>query len=79
MALADVYDALTSRRTYRDPTSHDEAVKVIAHIKGKHLDPDVVDAFLEIHDQFYAAALTYQDTAEDMQQKQAYLDRSKPD
>jgi putative two-component system response regulator len=46
IALVDVYDALTTRRRYRGPLTHDEAVNVIASGAGTHFDPAVVDAFL---------------------------------
>jgi adenylate cyclase len=46
MAIVDVYDALTTRRRYRQPLSHDQAVELIVNGYGTHFDPDVVDAFL---------------------------------
>jgi adenylate cyclase len=52
MALADVYDAMTSRRIYKPPVPHDEAVGVILEEKGRHFDPDVVDAFLKAEHKF---------------------------
>jgi HD-GYP domain-containing protein (c-di-GMP phosphodiesterase class II) len=52
MAIADVYDALISKRTYKPPYSHEEAVKIITENRGKYFDPDMVDAFLEIHEEF---------------------------
>jgi PAS domain S-box-containing protein len=45
VALADVYDALTSKRSYKQALSHEEALKIILSEKGTHFDPDVVDAF----------------------------------
>jgi adenylate cyclase len=48
MALVDVYDAVTTRRAYREPMSHDDAVAFIVAGKGTHFDPSVVDAFLEV-------------------------------
>ena len=48
MALVDVYDAVTTRRAYREPMSHDEAVSFIVAGSGTHFDPAVVDAFLEV-------------------------------
>ena len=48
MALVDVYDAVTTRRAYREPMSHDEAVEFIVAGRGTHFDPAVVDAFLEV-------------------------------
>ncbi len=46
MALADVYDALVSPRVYKPALPHEEAVRIIESERGKHFDPDVVDAFL---------------------------------
>lgn len=47
VALADVYDALVSRRVYKDAFSHQEARQMILAERGEHFDPDVVDAFLQ--------------------------------
>ena len=52
MALADVYDALVSKRCYKRAFSHEAACDIIAAERGEHFDPDIVDVFLEIHDQF---------------------------
>jgi putative two-component system response regulator len=73
MALADVYDALISRRVYKEPMAHADAVKIIEIASGQHFDPDVVQAFLQIHQQFYAIALTYADSEGDLQRKVDYL------
>jgi adenylate cyclase len=48
VAVVDVYDAMTARRLYRDPVSHEEAVNLIVAGRGTHFDPDVVDAFLRV-------------------------------
>jgi len=45
VALADVYDALTSKRSYKQALEHDEAVKIIVSEKGTHFDPDIVEVF----------------------------------
>jgi HD-GYP domain-containing protein (c-di-GMP phosphodiesterase class II)/PAS domain-containing protein len=45
-ALADVYDALTSRRPYKDAWAHDRAVEEIRSLRGTHFDPAIVDIFL---------------------------------
>ena len=45
VAVADVYDALVSKRPYKDPIPHEEAVRTILAERGTHFDPDVVDAF----------------------------------
>jgi putative nucleotidyltransferase with HDIG domain len=47
-AVADVYDALTTTRPYRDPYSWTEAREILRRGRGSHFDPDVVDAFLGI-------------------------------
>jgi len=46
VAIADVYDALTSRRVYKDAMAHEKAVEIIKSERGSHFDPEVVDAFL---------------------------------
>ncbi len=50
MALADVYDALTSKRCYKDQIPHEKAKSMILREKGEHFDPMVVDAFLRQED-----------------------------
>jgi len=55
VALADVYDALTSKRVYKAAFAHDVAKSMIAAESGKHFDPDVVAAFLRSEDRFIAA------------------------
>jgi putative two-component system response regulator len=67
MALADVYDALISKRVYKPPFSHEKAVEIIVEGKGKHFDPDLVDAFLELQDTFRNIALTFADFDEERQ------------
>lgn len=47
IAIADVYDALTSRRTYKEAYPHERALQMIKIERGKHFDPDIVDVFLE--------------------------------
>jgi len=46
MALADVYDALTSKRCYKDAFPHEIAKKIIFEGRGNHFDPVIVDSFL---------------------------------
>ena len=46
MALSDVYDALISKRVYKDAFTHDEAKNIILEGRGTHFDPDIVDAFI---------------------------------
>ncbi len=52
VALADVYDALTTKRVYKDEFTHEVARKIILEGRGTHFDPRIVDAFLEIEDVF---------------------------
>ncbi|QDU95113.1 HD-GYP domain-containing protein [Lignipirellula cremea] len=52
VAVADVYDALTSRRVYKDAFSHEKARDIIVGDRGSHFDPAIVDAFLQIEDDF---------------------------
>src|SRR5208283_638965 len=54
VAIADVYDALTTERRYKRSYSHEEALDLIVQEKGKQFDPELVDAFLEVEDQFNA-------------------------
>jgi putative two-component system response regulator len=73
VALADVYDALISNKVYKDGVSHDKAVQIIFGERGAHFDPDLVDAFIEMQDEFAAIAQRYADTEADMQRKIEYL------
>ncbi len=59
MALADVFDALISKRVYKDAFSFDAARNIITEGRGAHFDPDVVDTFLHQFETFRAIALTY--------------------
>ncbi len=61
MAVADVYDALISRRIYKEPFTHENAVAYILQKQGKHFDPDVIDAFLAIQDEFRQIAEKFRD------------------
>jgi putative two-component system response regulator len=56
MALADVYDALVSDRPYKKAFTHEKAVEILTEIKGTHLDPVIVDVFLDIHEAFREVA-----------------------
>ena len=66
MAVADVYDALISRRVYKPPLPHAVSVDIIREGRGKHFDPDMVDAFLGIAEQFFAVAERYTDSEEEV-------------
>ena len=61
MAVADVYDALINKRVYKAAFSHDQACSTIVKGKGTHFDPDMVDAFVSIAEDFRSIALKYPD------------------
>jgi len=65
MALADVYDALISRRVYKPPFTHQQAVEMILQGKGRHFDPAMVDAFMDIQEDFRQIALRFVDFEEE--------------
>lgn len=69
MAIADVYDALISRRVYKEGMAHAQAAKIIVDGKGKHFDPDVVDAFLALEDVFQEVAARFADSDLELQKK----------
>ena len=50
--LCDTYDAIRSKRSYKDALSHEVAVRRIMSDSGEHFDPDIVDAFLKIENEF---------------------------
>ena len=52
MALVDVYDALRSKRVYKEAYSHEESVEIIKEGRGSHFDPEIVDVFLENEGEF---------------------------
>ncbi len=63
MALADVFDALISRRVYKGAMTPDEARAIMAEQRGRHFDPDLLDLFLAGFDEFCAIARRYPDEA----------------
>ncbi len=65
VGLADMYDALTSKRVYKEAMSHEEAVRTICEGRGTHFDPDVVDAFMLVHQRFEAAGSVIRQPDED--------------
>lgn len=62
-AIADVFDALISKRPYKEPYSIEKSLKIIKENKGKHFDPDVVDAFLDIKQEVLSIVEQYKDYA----------------
>jgi len=62
VAIADVYDALSSRRVYKEPLDRQQCVDKIREEAGKHFDPDLVKAFLQIEPEFWRIAQQNVDT-----------------
>jgi putative two-component system response regulator len=69
MALADVFDALISRRVYKEPFAPELARRMIVEQRGMHFDPDVCDAFDAGYDEFCAIAQRYADTQASVEAK----------
>jgi len=65
MALADVYDALMTRRVYKPPFDLVETTRIICEGRAKHFDPDVVDAFMACREQFADIAERFADPLPD--------------
>jgi len=59
VALVDAYDAITSKRRYKEPSTHEEAMELIKADSGRHFDPEIVRAFLECHQEFDAIRARY--------------------
>ena len=65
MAVADVYDALISKRVYKPAFPHEKAVAIIREGRGAHFDPEITDAFLAIAEEFRDIARRYEDSETD--------------
>ncbi len=59
VAMVDVYDALSSRRVYKAPLTHEECLDVIRKESGRHFDPILVEVFLQIEDEIRTIAARY--------------------
>ncbi len=66
VALADVYDALISKRVYKEIFSHAWARETIRDGSGKHFDPDVVDTFVSIEETFISIKNRYIDSEKEL-------------
>lgn len=74
MTVADVYDALISRRVYKEPISHAKAFEIIVSKKSVKFDPDIVEAFVEHQDDFLAISKKYEDNENSIKNKQDKID-----
>jgi putative two-component system response regulator len=79
MAVADVYDALISRRVYKEGMPHEKAVAIMREGRGSHFDPDILDTFLGLVDEFERIARQFADSDADIAQKAEDLARAKGD
>jgi putative two-component system response regulator len=61
MAVADVYDALISQRVYKAAHSHEDSVTILRNGRGNHFDPDILDAFIELQEEFRTIARRFAD------------------
>jgi HD-GYP domain-containing protein (c-di-GMP phosphodiesterase class II) len=61
VAIADVYDALVSKRVYKEAWPEEEVIKEITSLAGKHFDPELVKSFVEIHEVIKAVRAKYPD------------------
>ena len=66
MAVADVYDALISRRVYKEAESHEEALTIMARESGRHFEPEILSAMLRISDQFQRIATEFAESSHEM-------------
>ena len=66
VAIADVFDALTTRRPYKEPFSLEKSFAIIREGRGNHFNPRVVDAFFEITDEILAIKEQYKDEQESL-------------
>jgi putative two-component system response regulator len=76
MAVADVYDALISRRVYKQAVSHEKAVRIMIENRGTHFDADMIDAFVEIQNEFRAIAQRFADSDEGIDKQTPQLVRA---
>jgi len=76
MAVADVYDALISRRVYKAPLSHEQATEIIVAGRGRHFDPDVADAFLALQAEFRLISTRFDDRDEQLVELEARARRA---
>ncbi|UCC32441.1 MAG: HD domain-containing protein [Phycisphaerales bacterium] len=78
VATADIYDALSSRRVYKDPLPHEECIAIIRGEAGKKLDPDLVELLLGVQSRIRSIALKYADAPDQATQRQS-VDLGQPE
>ncbi len=76
VAVADVFDALTSRRAYKDAFSHQVARDIIESDSGKHFDPTIVKAFFRVEEDFIEIQNRFSEDAAEKQPRAAQQNAS---
>ncbi len=76
MAVADVYDALISRRVYKAPLSHEQATEIIVAGRSRHFDPDIADAFVVLQAEFHLISTRFDDRDEQLVELEARARRA---
>jgi len=66
VAIADVFDALTTKRPYKEPFSLEKSYSIIIENRGSHFDPDVVDAFFKVEDEILEIKERYKNEKESL-------------
>ncbi len=72
IAISDVFDALTTRRPYKEPFTLEKSYRIIREGSGKHFDPAVVDAFFAAEKEILAIKEKYKDEGASLLYKFAY-------
>jgi putative two-component system response regulator len=65
-AIADVFDALTSKRSYKEPFSVEKSFSIIKESRGSHFDSEVVEAFFAVEDEILSIREEYKDEHESL-------------
>jgi putative two-component system response regulator len=73
MAIADVFDALISRRVYKLPVAFESVRQIMAEQRGKHFDPDLLDVFVDHFDEFCAIARQHPDEDDAVAEPEAQI------
>ena len=76
MAVADVYDALISRRVYKAPMPHEQATEIIVAGRSRHFDPDIADAFVVLQAEFHLISTRFDDRDEQLVELEARARRA---
>jgi putative two-component system response regulator len=77
MSVADVYDALVSKRIYKDAIDHETAKKIIIDGSGSHFDPEIVAAFISVEETFRNIVSLYADVPDIKEKQKADCDSGK--